>query len=192
MANYVSDSTKADIGEAKKKITPQYIYDTLAAKKKETLVGYPLLFFSALAMLFVFFIIHIAASPFNERETKIANIVLTAILLSAVVIALYACFRIMRKVSDDDYTIVVDKIETVSIDDKKVSVHGRKYHTVVYMEHAVYLCRCGRVAISYEDVKFQSIGDTIYVLVAKKHPNKPIMIYNTKHYELVGFHIEEF
>lgn len=190
MANYVSESTEADIGEAKKKITPQYIYDALAADRKKLLSELLLVYFSAAAMIFVLIIILNVASPLNEQGTMIADIVLTAILLCVVVIALFKYFRNTRKVSDDDYTIVVDKIENVSIDDKEIVIHSR-HHTTVCMEHAVYLCRCGRVVVSYADAKVQSNGDTVYVLVKKKHPDKAIMSFNAKNYELVGLSVEE-
>jgi hypothetical protein len=51
-------------------------------------------------------------------------------------------------------------------------------------EHAMYLWRCGRVVISLEETYLNSEGDTCYVFVYDKEPDKPIAVYNTKFYEL--------
>ncbi|MBQ9848400.1 MAG: hypothetical protein IJO64_05020 [Clostridia bacterium] len=186
MGNYVSDSLKADMNDGKKKITPQLIYDSLELGYKSNIVLYVILFILVLFLCGLFFLVFRFDSPFNEKGKIIADAVLIALPILTAVFCAYFYFRGIKKHQEREYTVIVDTIERVVVDDRYV--HQRRHS---HMEHAMYLWHCGRVVISYAETSLHSEGDKAFVVVDKKHPNVPLMIFNDKYYELVDIEPEE-
>ncbi len=184
MGNYVSKSTMADQqAEGKRTVTPQTIYNELAAMAKVDLVGWFVV--SGVCVLFsgLFIFIFSMDTPLNETWTKIIKIALAALPVLIAVGNVFHYYITLKKMAKEDYDIIADKVERVVEDDKVIrryTRHGVTYH----MEHAMYLSTCGRVVISLQEVSTNSEGDIFYVIVAKKRPTRPILLYNSKYYDL--------
>lgn len=187
MANYISDNLKADDGAGKKQITPQSIYNALVKDQKNTLFARLILIGCVvLVLLLTTWPLMLMDAPFGDPGTKIVKLLLIASPILDAVFVLYLYLRGMNGISEDNYTIIVDRIERIIVDEKLVR-RGRRMH----MQHAMYLYHCGRIVIPLQATNTESEGDTVYVLVKKKRPNKPIMLFNDKYYELVGLSVEE-
>ncbi len=182
MGNYVSDSTRADPNDGKRKVTPEMIMRTLAAQKKGTLhSGYILSGSCLFLSLMVLFIMGVssATGAWVPFVTGLLLVLPFAILLGFV----YAYKRSIKRLSGNHYAVVTDSVERVVEDDKLVrSYVGNRvsYH----MEHAMYLTHLGRVVISKSDTYTTSVGDTFYIVVDKDAPSTPYLMLNSKYYEL--------
>lgn len=182
MGNYVSESTRGDPSDAKKRITPKIIYNSLAAQKRAALIGGLIVCFALLlvAVMFSF----ILSDVLVDKWASIVRFVLLSLPFLIALLVVYYYWRGLRELHrGDGYTIITDTVERVVTDDKMVrryNGHGMS----AYMEHAMYLYVCGRVVISLEETYTYSEDDVFYVVVSKNRPNVPLLLYNSKYYEL--------
>ncbi len=184
MGNYVSKSTIADQqAEGKRIITPQNIYSELVDLAKVDLVGWFVV--SGVCVIFsgLFIFIFSLDTPLNETWTKIIKIALAALPVLIAIGNVFHYYITLKKMAKEDYDIIADKVERVVQDDRMVRRYTR-HGTTYRMEHAMYLSTCGRVVISLEGVSTNSEGDIFYVIVSKKRPTKPLLLYNSKYYDL--------
>ncbi len=184
MGNYVSKSTMADQqAEGKRIITPQTIYKELVDIAKVDLVGWFVV--SGVCVIFsgLFIFVLSMDTPLNETWTKIIKIALAALPVLIAIGNVVRYYITLKKMEKEDYDIISDTVERVVQDDRLVRHYTRR--GISYrMEHAMYLSTCGRVVISLESVSTNSEGDIFYVIVSKKHPTRPLLLYNSKYYDL--------
>lgn len=184
MGNYVSKSTIADQQAVGKRIvTPQTIYNELVDIAKVDLVGWFVV--SGVCVIFsgLFIFILSMDTPLNETRTKIIKIALAALPVLIAIGNVFRYYITLKKMEKEDYDIISDTVERVVQDDRMVRRYTRR-GTTYRMEHAMYLSTCGRVVISLEDVSTNSEGDIFYVIVSKKRPNRPLLLYNSKYHDL--------
>ncbi len=186
MANYISDSTKIDPNDKKKKqITPEKIYDAISNSNKGGLWGGIILSFVILIMMLIFVLV-VNISGMEQKWATLVNMLLLSVPLAMVMIFLYLYYRDTKMLAEGGYKIITDTAERVVTDDRYV-----RYGRHSYMEHAMYLYNCGRVVISLQETYTNSEGDTFYVVVSKKRPRTALFAYNSKYYELVDLKVEQ-
>lgn len=179
MANYKSRNLAADSHDGKKKLNPKIIYDILVSAQKK-------IFKAGLIVSAVVFGCCLLTGFLAKKAMNLVPIAETLVFFGFLLIPLASFgavmlgyYREMNVITKGEYHIIADTIERVVTDDKVVR-RGRSY----YMEHAMYLYRCGRVVISLNDTYVNSEKDVCYVLVYNKNPDVPMMVFNQKFYEL--------
>ena len=186
MANYISDSTKHNPDDDKKKqITPEKIYDALSNSHKAALWTEMILAFAVLIVALLFVLV-VNISGMEQKWATLVIILLLSVPFFMVLAFVYTYYRNIKKLAHGGYRIITDKVTRVVTDDRYVHT-GRSGH----MEHAMYLYRCGRVVISLEGTYTNSEGDEFFVVVANERSTRPLLVYNTKYYELVDLNTEE-
>ncbi len=179
MANYISGSTKNEEIDGKKKLTYEMIS---AALKKDVRKDFVFKLTASVLLLAFFSFAVFASTPANKVAADIVKCIpLVPIALIAAVVIIHICK--IHSISQRRYSVVKDTVERVIPHEKKVykvwldGYHGR-------MQSAMYLEKTRRVAIHELDVTKYSPGDVLYLVVMKKNPNKPLLIYNANYYEL--------
>ena len=188
MANYVSDSTKADPSfDRKKQITPKHIYDVLSNSVKADLLGRLIISgaFLVIMLMFILLVNLLDESEITKTAAFLIKLVLWSIPFLAALWSLYRYYRDMKILGRGEYRVITDTVSRVVTDDRYVR-RGR--HS--YMEHAMYLYRCGRVVISLEETYTNSEGDEFYVVVANSRSNKALLAYNKNYYELADITVQ--
>lgn len=169
-------------GGGKRTISSESIYNTLVSQAKASLkvnlIGSVVLLFICVLLAAVF--------DFDSLKepwpTVIRTLIIAAPFVFAILIVLIY-FKHIKKITNVEYSIITDNVQRVVTDDKTVRKHrgGRTYYTT---EHAMYLYKCGRVVISLEDTYTTSEGDVYYAVVYNDKPNIPLLLFNSKFYEL--------
>lgn len=189
MGNYVSDSTGGDTDNEKRKLTPQLIYDTLASQNKSELVGGVLAGAVLLVVALLFVLIFSAGGFFTEKGLVIANMAVLSVPFLVFLLFVFLYWKGMKRLFEGNYVVITDTVERVVTDDKLVRrYNGHRYTT--YMEHAMYLYRCGRIVISLEETYVNSENDVYYIVLPHKDSNHPLLRYNSKFYELEDLEVE--
>ena len=184
MANYVSESTKSQTDEGKKKLNPQVIYNDIKASAKGALIkafiAAPILLIVLGMIAFAFYMVKDAK---NEEWINIVTPIMLSIPFLALLCSVCSYYSSIRKLQNGRYTLITDTVNRVVKDDKKRFSHRVKRYTIT-MEHAMYLHHCGRVVITEGETDTIWEGDIFYIVVDKKRPKKPIITYNSKFYDL--------
>lgn len=184
MANYVSESTKPQTDEGKKKLNPQVIYNDIKASAKGALIkafiAAPILLIVLGMIAFAFYMVKDAK---NEEWINIVTPIMLSIPFLALLCSVCSYYSSIRKLQNGRYTLITDTVSRVVKDDKKRFSHRVKRYTIT-MEHAMYLHHCGRVVITEGETDTVWEGDIFYIVVDKKRPKKPIITYNSKFYDL--------
>ena len=182
MANYVSKSTLGEQqGEGKRKLSVRPLYDALAGVAKGNLIGGFLISFVLLLFVSLFVFIFEIGDAFRDEWKGIVNIILFSLPVLSLLLSLYFYWRDLKRLSNGEYSVVTDTVVDIREEIKYKYTH-RGYRHVI--EQAMYLSRFGRKVITREESSIFSKGDVFYAVVRDKHPNRAILLYNSKFYEL--------
>ena len=193
MANFKSRSTEAEQeGEGKKVITPETINKALIASEKAGFtVGLISCGIILIMMIFLVALFNLsdAFDGLIEPWPEVIYTILIALPIFAAIFVLYAYWKGLKNITEENYILITDDVQRVVTDDKikRRWHHGRAHY---YTEHAMYLYKCGRVVISLEQTYTISEGDIYYAVVNKKHPTSAVLLYNSKFYELEDIEVE--
>ena len=182
MGNYISKNTDM-LDEGRIKLTPRLVNKAIVTHNKRKLL-YRLMCFSGILLICAVMLFAIICdSPLNDVWTMYLRV----FCISALVLipsACLLCFFLENKgVSQGKYVVITDKVERVIPRSKYV--FGFELSMGRYWpESEMFLEKTRSVFIPEKDVGRYSENDVIYFIARKKHPNKPLVIYNAKYYEL--------
>lgn len=189
MANYISKDKRKANKDGKLTLTPRGIYKELIIHEKVNLIGWLIVsaLFLVLSGMFVFILSFQGLA--DERWNNVLKLfLLAAPFVMAAGTTLYYLHRI-KNVSKRSYSVISDTVERVVTDDRTVVRH-RHGRNVVKTEHAMYLYHCGRVVISLQETYTNSEGDVYYVVVEDDNPDKAVLLFSAKKYDLVDISLK--
>lgn len=169
-------------GGGKRTISSESIYNTLVSQAKASLRGNLIGSIVLLAVCILFAVVFDFDSLNEPWPTVIRTLIIAFPFLFAILILLIY-FKHINKITNVEYSIITDNVQRVVTDDKLKRRYYRGRY-IVYTEHAMYLYKCGRVVISLEDTYTTSEGDVYYAVVYNDRPNIPLLLFNSKYYEL--------
>lgn len=182
MANYVSKSTLGEQqGEGKRKLSVRMLYDALAGEAKGNLIGGFLISFVLLLFVSLFVFIFEIGDAFRDEWKSIVNIILFSLPVLSLLLSLYFYWRDLKRLSNGEYSVVTDTVVDIREEIKYRYTH-RGYRYVI--EQAMYLSRFGRKVISKEESSIFSKDDVFYAVVRDKRPNRAVLLYNSRFFEL--------
>lgn len=189
MGNYVSDSTRGENGDEKRKITPQLIYNTLSEANKGNLFG-GLIACGGLLLIALLFVMIIAVSGMEQKWATVLKILILSVPFIVAILVIYYYWSGLKKLANGGFAVITDTADRVVTDDKVVRHYRAGRGTYYTTEHAMYMYRCGRVVISLEETYIYSDGDLFYVVVANKDSNVPLLLYNSKLFDPEDIEVE--
>lgn len=183
MANYVSESINPSEEEGKRKLTPNSVYKAIVSYNKKRLV-FRLAVCSEFLILSAMMLLALScSSPFNDAWTLGLKIVCVSVSVLIPSVCFLCFFLENKSIAKGKYTLINDKVERVVRSDRwvyKWTICGVRH----LPENAMYLEKTRRVVIPENDLDTYSEDDMLYLIVRKKRPNRPLVIYNSKYYEL--------